>query len=117
MKRALALFLLVLSPLLHAATVRLGNDVAPAAQSIRLELDPRMDTFRGSVAIELDVKKPTRTFRFHAQDLSITSLRLSKGARPIDAAYAAGDGNTVNVTAGEQLNPGRYALEIDFANR
>ncbi len=117
MKRALALFLLVLSPLLHAATVRLGNDVAPVTQSVRLELDPRLDTFRGSVAIEIDVKRPTRTFRFHAQDLAITSLRLSKGARPIDAAYSSGEGSIVNVTAGEQLKAGRYALEVDFTNR
>jgi alanyl aminopeptidase len=117
MKRALSLLLLAVSPLLHAATVRLGNDVAPVTQSVKLDLDPRSDTFRGSVSVELNVERPTRTFRFHAQDLSIVSLRLSKGERPIDAAYSAGEESTVQVTAGERLQPGRYALAIDFDNK
>jgi alanyl aminopeptidase len=114
MKRALSLLLLVLSPLVYAATVRLGNDVAPTAQSVSLDLDPRGDTFRGSVNIELNVQRPTRTFRFHAQDLSIVSFNLAKGARPIDAAYSAGEDNTVQVQAGELLQPGRYTLAIRF---
>ena len=117
MKRALSLLLLAFSPLLYAATVRLGSDVAPVTQSIALELDPRSDTFRGTVDVELDVQRPTRTFRFHAQDLSIVSLRLSKGARPIDAMYKAGEQNTVDVTAGERLQPGRYALHVAFDNK
>ncbi|HVG23781.1 MAG TPA: M1 family metallopeptidase [Thermoanaerobaculia bacterium] len=119
MKRALSiLLLLALSPLLAGQSVRLGTDVAPVRQSIRLELDPRLDTFRGSVDVELNVERPTRTFRFHAQDLSVVSLRLSKAERPIDAAYSAGEGNTVNVTAGERLTPGaHYALHVDFTNK
>ena len=117
MKRPFALLLLALSPLLHAATVRLGDAVRPVAQSVALELDPRLDTFRGSVQVELDVTRPARTFRFHAQDLSITSLRLSKGARPIDAVYRAGEQQTVDVTAGEQLAKGRYTLDVTFNNR
>ena len=115
--RALPLLLLVLSPLLHAATIRLGDDVRPVAQSVALEVDPRSDAFRGSVKVELDVQRPTRTFRFHAQDLSIVSLRLARGERPIDAVYRTGEGNTVEVTAGERLQPGRYALQVDFTNR
>jgi alanyl aminopeptidase len=69
------------------------------------------------VQVELNVARPTRTFRFHAQGISIVSLRLSEGQRPIDAAYSASEGNTVLVTAGERLAPGRYALAIDFHNR
>jgi alanyl aminopeptidase len=117
MKRALSLLLLAFSPFLQAATVRLGSDVAPVTQSIALELDPRSDTFRGSVDVELHVRRPTTTFRFHAQDLSIVSLRLSKGARPIDAMYKAGEQSTVDVTAGERLQPGRYALHVTFNNK
>jgi cytosol alanyl aminopeptidase len=117
MKRVLALALLVLSPLVHAATFRLGNDVVPASQDVTLTVDPRSDVYRGSVMVAVDVKRPTRSFRFHAQDLSITSLRLSEGRRPIDAVYTAGEGSTVLVTAGERLQAGRYSLEVDFTNR
>ncbi|HYC88382.1 MAG TPA: M1 family aminopeptidase [Thermoanaerobaculia bacterium] len=117
MKRALALLLLAFAPLLHAATVRLGDDVRPVTQSIALELDPRLDTFRGSVEVELNVQRPARTFNFHAQDLSIVSLRLSRGARPIDAVYTAGEGDTVIVRPGERLQPGRHTLHVTFNNQ
>ncbi|HVE72415.1 MAG TPA: M1 family metallopeptidase [Thermoanaerobaculia bacterium] len=117
MKRATLLLLFVLAPFAPAATVRLGTDVSPVRQEVDLEVDPRSDTFRGSVDVELNVQRPTRTFRFHAQDLSITSLRLSKGQAPIDAVYKAGESNTVDVTAGSLLKPGRYTLHVDFNNR
>jgi alanyl aminopeptidase len=117
MKRALSLLLLAFAPLLHAATVRLGTDVAPVTQSVALELDPRLDTFRGSVEVELDVQRPTRTFNFHAQDLSILSLRLSRGAHPIDAVYTAGEGDIVTVRTGERLQPGRHMLHVTFNNK
>ena len=117
MKRALFLLLLAFSPLLYAATVRLGSDVVPVTQSVALELDPRSDTFRGAVDVELDVQRPTRTFRFHAQDLSIVSLRLSRGQAPIDAVYTAGEGNTVLVRTGQRLAPGRHMLQVTFDNK
>ena len=117
MKRAFAVLLFVLCPFAAAATVRLGEDVVPVAQSIAIETDPRLDTFRGSVFVELDVKRPSRTFRFHAQDLSIVELRLSQGERPIDAVYSAGEGSVVTVRTGELLRPGRYALRVAFTNR
>ncbi|HEX8410346.1 MAG TPA: M1 family metallopeptidase [Thermoanaerobaculia bacterium] len=117
MRRALALLLLATAPAALAAAVRLGSDVVPASQSIALHTDPRGDSYRGSVSVDLDVRKATSTFRFHAQSLSIVSLRLSQGARPIDAAYSAAEGDTVLVKTGERLQPGRYSLAIDFTNQ
>ena len=117
MKRAFAVLLLALAPLAPAATVRLGENVVPVTQSIAVHVDPRLDTFRGSVDVELDVKRPARAFRFHAQDLSIVSLSLRKGDRPIDAVYKAGEQSVVEVTAGELLKPGRYSLTVGFNNR
>ena len=116
MKRALLLLLLAV-PSLSAATVRLGSDVIPASQSVTLRTDPRNETYSGSVGVELDVRRATSTFRFHAVDLAITSLRLSQGQRPIDAAYSASEEGTVLVRTGERLVPGRYSLAIDFTNR
>ena len=115
MKRAF--LLLFLAPSLFAAAVRLGSDVVPTSQSIALEADPRSDSYRGSVSVELDVRKATSAFRFHAQGLSIVSLRLSHGARPIDAVYAGAEGDTVLVKTGERLQRGRYSLAIDFTNK
>jgi alanyl aminopeptidase len=115
MKRLLPL-LLALSPLLHASTPRLGTDVVPVAQSIRLDVDPRSDTFTGSVAVDLDVKKPASAIRFHAVDLTITSLKLTKGGKEIETTFAPDAGSITVVTPKTKmlLPPGRYALAIDY---
>ncbi len=116
-QRALSLVLLVLAPLAHAATVRLGDTVVPVSQSVALTTDPRSDTYSGSVTIELDVKHPASSFLFHARDLTITSLKLSKGTRPLEATHAAGEDGTVAVTTTPELTPGRHTLAIDFTNK
>ncbi len=114
--RHLALLLFFVSSLAsNAATVRLSKDVVPVSQSVMLNADPRREDFTGSTTIEVEVKKATRSFQFHAQDLDIRSLRLSKGQRPIDAMRKAGEESTVLVTAGETLQRGRYTLTMDFA--
>jgi cytosol alanyl aminopeptidase len=112
-----ALLLLFLAPTLLGATVRLGSDVVPVTQQVTLTADPRSDSYRGSVSIELDVKKPARTFRFHAVDLSISSFKLTRGGAPIDAVYSASDGGTMLVKVEKPLQPGRYSLAIDFRNK
>ena len=114
MKRIALALLFFVSIAAQAATVRLGNDVVPVRQSIVLEADPREDTFTGSTEIELEVKKATSAFRFHAEAMNIRSMRLLKGERPIDAVRKAGDDSTVTVTAGEKLQRGRYRLVIDY---
>jgi alanyl aminopeptidase len=114
-KRALALLLLVAAPLLHAATVRLGDAVVPVSQSVSLTTDPRSDTYTGSATIELDVKQPVSSFMLHAVDLTIDSLKLTKGATAIPATQARGEDGTVVVTA--SLTPGRHTMTIDFTNK
>src|SRR5262245_20307039 len=46
------------------APARLGHDVAPTAQAIRLRLDPERAVYSGSVRVELAVRKPAASFRF-----------------------------------------------------
>ncbi|MGZ8711054.1 MAG: M1 family metallopeptidase, partial [Thermoanaerobaculia bacterium] len=116
-QRALSLVLLVLAPLAHAATVRLGDTVVPILQSVALTTDPRSDSYSGSVTIELDVRHHTSSFLFHARDLTITSLKLSKGTRPLEATHAAGEDGTVAVTTTPELTPGRHTLAIEFTNK
>ena len=116
-QRALSLVLLVLAPLVHAATVRLGDAVVPVHQSVALTTDPRSDSYSGSVTIELDVRHHTGSFLFHARDLTITSLKLSKGTRPLEATHAAGEDGTVAVTTTPELTPGRHTLAIEFTNK
>jgi cytosol alanyl aminopeptidase len=118
MLRALSLILLVATtPLFAAEPVRLGNDVVPISEAISVTTDPRSDDFSGSVAIELQVKKATPTFRFHAEDMTLTSLKLTKGSKAVGVTHAKGEDATVLVTAAAPLQPGRYNLAIDFTSK
>jgi len=117
--RSIALALLVLlSGSLAADTLRLGTDVVPASESVMLTADPRKDDYTGSVVVQLEVKKAVPTFRFHAVDLTISSLKLTsaKGG-DVEVTFAAEKNVTVLVTAAKPLQPGKYTLAIDFANK
>ena len=115
MKRLLLLLLLV--PSLHAAQIRLGEDVVPTAEAVALTTDPRSDAYGGSVRIDLVVRKATNTVRFHAQDLTITALKLTRDEGPIAVTHGAGEEDTVIVSAAEPLQPGSYVLSVDFTNQ
>jgi alanyl aminopeptidase len=115
--RALASLLLLLSFSAAADTVRLGHDVVPRSQAISLSVDPRGDSYRGTTTLALDVKKATNAFRMHAADLTIDSIHLTKGGDEIGVTQAAGEDQTILVTAEKQLEPGSYALVISFTNK
>ena len=59
---------------------RLPAAVAPRAYRLALEPDLDALTFKGEVAIELDVKTPTRDIVLHAANLEIASARLGGDA-------------------------------------
>jgi len=114
-QRALLLLLLVVTPFVYGQTVRLGDAVVPVSQSINLTTDPASDTYSGSVTIELDVKKPASSFLIHARDLTIDSLKLTKGGSEIAATHAAGEDGTVAISAA--VTPGPHTLTIGFTNK
>ena len=106
------------SSLLYAETVRLGTGVVPVRQGITLVADPRADGYRGTVRIDLDVKKAAKTFRLHAaKEISIGAIALTQGKRTIAVTHAAGADDTLELTAARALQPGRARLTIDFANQ
>ena len=110
--RALApLFLLLAGFSVDGSTLRLGRDVIPTAQDVRLRVDPRQDSFTGSVRIELDVLKPVTMFRFHARDLEITSLRLAGG---VNARFSPDIDSTIRVTTARPLEKGRQTVTIEY---
>ena len=48
----------------ESGALRLGHDVVPTFQAIELTVDADKPDYNGSVAVELDVRKATNTFRF-----------------------------------------------------
>ncbi|MBI3854556.1 MAG: M1 family metallopeptidase [Planctomycetes bacterium] len=55
---------------------RLPSAVAPRTYRLALEPDLESLTFKGEVAIDLDVKNPTREIVLHAANLDVASARL-----------------------------------------
>ena len=108
--RFLVLAALVLASNLAAAPLRLGTDVVPTSQAVDLIVDPRKDDYTGSVTIDLDVRKAVTSFRFHAEDLTITSLKVSG----VDVTFAKGEEGTVLATSKEPLKPGKHVLTAEF---
>ncbi len=106
----------------HAADApigRLGRDVVPVSQAIVLDLDPRQPDYTGSVEIVVDMKKPSRSFRFHAESMDLLDLTLSQpgsSSPPIRlSATQLADGQ-VEATSESDIAPGRRTLHIDFHN-
>ena len=123
LRRAAALAVAVVSigvvRAVEAPLGRLGHDVVPVSQSIALELDPRQPSYTGSVDIVLEVRKPLRSFRFHAEALDLLQLYLTRpesSSRPIRLKAEAKDGALVEGAAEQEIPKGRHTLHIDFKN-
>jgi alanyl aminopeptidase len=110
------LITLVLSLPLGAAPLRLGSGVLPRAQSISLTVDPARDDYSGIVVIDLEVRKPVSSFRFHAEEIAIDSLQLQGAAGPIEVTHAPGEESTVVVSTASPLEHGKHTLTIAFTN-
>jgi alanyl aminopeptidase len=110
---ALALFV----PALGGAqtdTGRLGRDVVPTSQSVRLTVDPAQPEFTGAVHVELKVARPVARFELHAEGPVISSLKLAGPAGAVAATHAAAGKGLVRVTTPGPLAPGAYTLDLEF---
>lgn len=96
--------------------LRLGQDVVPTFESVRLEVDADQTRYSGSVRVELSVRERTSVFRFHALDMELGRLSLRGSAGEIAVQHQSGEIGVVTVTAATPLEPGDHVLEIDFAN-
>ena len=114
MRRPLMTALLFAGPALAGGSehVRLGTDVVPTRQEVRLKLDPRVDTYSGSVRIELDVRKAGVPLRVHAQEMKVARAAVDGAA----ATHAAGPDDTLEITPARPLAAGPAVLTIDFTN-
>jgi len=114
-----ALFLLAAASRPEAAetvpSYRLANDVVPQSESISLRLDPAQDSYSGSVRIELRVKQPVTSFRFHASRMKLSKLELRSGSAPVAARFTQ-EGVLATVTTDKPLAVGSYTLAMSFDN-
>ena len=90
--------------------------MVPVAESINLVADARKPGYEGSVRIDLEVRRPVSSFALHAEEMEIRRLALTGTKGAVDVTHAAGERGRLDITAAAPLVPGRYVLEIDFAN-
>jgi aminopeptidase N len=76
-------------------------------------------TFDGTVAIDLEVIKPTRTLVLNAADLALSKASLSPSAGAVLNGRVSTDAATQTATFdfGRTLAPGKYRLNIDYSGK
>jgi alanyl aminopeptidase len=94
----------------------LGRAAKPTFEAVRLEIDPRQKDYRGSVRIELEVVRPTREIRFHAEDMTLTALDLRGPQGAVVVERTSGTNGLQTLVAKSELPKGSYVLAMDFQN-
>jgi peptidase M1-like protein/ERAP1-like protein len=95
---------------------RLPTDIIPTFEAIRLNLDADKMDYSGSVRVELKVTKPTKTIQFHAQEMKLGKVELRGKKAAFELACKEGEDGLVTATAGGEIAPGVYTIEIPFTN-
>jgi alanyl aminopeptidase len=114
---ALGVLAVLALPAGDAATppaLRLPGNVRPVRQAIELAVDPNLETFSGSVAIELDVREPTKVVWLNGRGLEVTNARLGRGGDLRPAQVVPGGDDFVGFRVGDPLSPGPARLEASF---
>ncbi len=99
-----------------ARGLRLGREVVPLREEVRLEIDPRQTTYSGTVRIALRVAESVTSFRFHALDIEFDTLVIDGPGGSQTLTPVAGEQGMVTATAARPLGPGDYTLEMSFKN-
>ncbi len=104
---------------MRAGGFRLGADVRPTAESVRLVLDPAQADYSGKVEIALTVARATSLVRLHAEDMTLGDIALTRGAAggaAIPVTHESGEKGLLTLHAARPLAPGAYRLVIAFTN-
>ena len=99
-----------------APDVRLGRDVVPTFQRLRLRLDPDKRSYSGLVHVELKVANATDTIRFHAEGQKLTHVTLRQGGDSVIVTRATGDHGLQTLGAARRLAAGTATLDIEFTH-
>jgi len=100
----------------EAPDVRLGRDVVPGFQLVRLKLDPDKRSYSGSVHVELRVERATDTLRFHADGQKLVRVALVQGSDSVAVTRIAGEHGLQTLVAARPLARGPATLDIEFTH-
>ena len=107
------------APEVANATTQLPRNVRPSHYDIAVTPDAHSLTFKGHVAITLDVLEATPSITLNAADMTFanTTLAGAKGAAKSPQASIDADAQTVTFTFDKPVAPGRYTLTTDYTGK
>ena len=112
---------LAVLPVTAAAPTQLPRGVRPTHYELAVTPDAAALTFKGKVAIAIDVTEATSTLVVNAIDLTFADVRLSGGAgkaaiapSKVEVSDAA---QTATFTFEKAIPPGAYRLAVEYAGR
>lgn len=100
--------------MVQAQDYRLGQGVQPLRQSVFLKVDPARETFSGTTAIDLEVKRAGSPLRFHCADIQVEKGVLVRGSQRLPLKIQPAQNEMVVASSAAPLAPGRYRLELEF---
>lgn len=97
---------------------RLPSGVVPRAQRLQLRLDPRQETYTGTVVIDVDVDRPRRTIWLNARELTVTRATVTAG-KPQTARFSIADPveGFARLDVDTPIPAGRARIELTFSAR
>ena len=108
----------------HADTVdlnvptQLPRNAVPHHYAITITPHAEALGFDGTVAIDLDVTKPTRTLTLNAANLTIARASLGGRGAPLPATISTDEkAQTATFDFGRTVAPGAYRLTIDYSGK
>ena len=115
---ALALAGALVAPPATALTAqhRLGHEVVPTFESLRLDLDAGKPGYSGTARIALKVATTTDSIQLHARDLELVKVTLRAAKKAVPVSWTAGEHGILTVRAAAPLAPGAATLELEFTN-
>ena len=97
--------------------MRLPDGVRPLAYQLAITVDPAQATHSGEVAIDVEIKQPTRSLQLHAKDLQIRSAVLEIGARRYAASSRGFDAERIELRFAQAIPAGRARLALAFTGK
>ena len=99
----------------EAPALRLPGDVVPTRQAVSLTLDPRAETFSGTVDIDVTVRAAAETIWLNARDLAIRTATLETAGRRHDLRVRTGNEHVVGFALESgPIGPGPARLRIAY---
>ena len=99
-----------------ANRIVLPDNVTPSHYDIQIATDAAHMSFTGSVKIDVDAKKPSKTIALNAADLAFTHVTLSGAAGSPKIAYDKKE-DTATLTFAAPFAAGHHVLAIDYRGK